>query len=65
MPTIKITGMSCNHCVASVTKTLNEIVGIKNVQVDLKQGQATYDEEKPVSIETIRAAISAIGFGVE
>ena len=65
MPTVKITGMSCNHCVSSVTKTLSEIEGIKNVKVDLKNGQASYDEEISVSIDSIRSAISAIGFGVE
>ena len=35
MATIKIKGMSCNHCVMAVTKALNEIAGIKNVKVDL------------------------------
>jgi copper chaperone CopZ len=28
MPTIKVKGMSCQHCVASVTKALSEIEGI-------------------------------------
>jgi len=35
MPTIKIEGMSCNHCVMAVTKALSGIDGIGNVKVDI------------------------------
>ncbi len=62
MPTIKVKGMSCQHCVASVTKALSELEGISNVQVNLEKGEATYNEESVVSPETIKAAIVAIGF---
>ncbi|MGB5233404.1 MAG: cation transporter, partial [Desulfoprunum sp.] len=34
MATIKIKGMSCQHCVAAVTKALSELPGISNVKVD-------------------------------
>lgn len=45
MKTVKIKGMSCGHCVMAVTKALGGIAGIKNVQVDLKNGAATFEEE--------------------
>ena len=64
MPTVKIKGMSCQHCVASVTKALSEIDGITNVQVDLDKGEATYNEQNPVDAQTIKDAIAAIGFEV-
>ena len=48
MKSIKIKGMSCQHCVMAVTKALGAIDGIKDVKVDLKSGQATYEETKPV-----------------
>lgn len=64
MPTIKIKGMSCGHCVASVTKALNDIEGISSVQVELEKGEATYQEATPVSPDTIKDAISKIGFEV-
>ena len=38
MTTIKISGMSCQHCVMAVTKALGGIDGIKDVQVDLQKG---------------------------
>jgi len=56
--------MSCQHCVASVTKALNDIEGISDVKVDLEAGSATYNENSPVTIEAIKDAISRIGFEV-
>jgi len=38
MPTIKIKGMSCQHCVSSVSKALADIEGIVDVTVDLEAG---------------------------
>ena len=43
MATIKVKGMSCNHCVVAVSKALNQIDGIKNINIDLKKGEATFD----------------------
>jgi copper chaperone CopZ len=57
--------MRCGHCVGSVTKALEAIEGVTNVKVDLAKGEAAYDEEKPVGVNKIKAAISAIGFEVE
>lgn len=62
MASIKINGMSCGHCVASVTKALSEIDGITDVQVDLQKGEATYTSEKEIALKTIKDAISKIGF---
>ncbi|WP_243544520.1 heavy-metal-associated domain-containing protein [Pseudodesulfovibrio tunisiensis] len=64
MPTIKINGMSCQHCVKSVTEALQQIDGITDVKVDLLAGTATYDEEKSVDPATVRDAIIRIGFEV-
>ena len=64
MPTIRVKGMSCQHCVASVTKALNEIEGISDVAVDLGKGTATFNEKAPVAPDTIKKAIAAIGFEV-
>ena len=48
MTTIKIKGMSCQHCVMAVTKALGSIEDIKDVRVDLQKGEATFTEVKPV-----------------
>ncbi len=64
MPTVKISGMRCGHCTASVTKALAAIDGLTQIVVDLEKGEARYVETKPVPIENIRAAITKIGFEV-
>ena len=46
MKSIKIKGMSCQHCVMAVTRALSAVDGIKDVKVDLKSGIATYEEVK-------------------
>jgi copper chaperone len=64
MTTIKIKGMSCNHCVMAVTKVLRDIDGIRNVNVDLKNGEAAFDEVDPVDMETIKERIRKAGYEV-
>lgn len=64
MTTIKIKGMSCNHCVTTITKVLNNIKGIKNVKVSLEKGEATFDEEKPVDVNMIKEQIRKAGYEV-
>ena len=64
MATIKIKGMSCNHCMMAVTKALNEIEGIKNVKVDLSTGEATFEEEKPSNMMIVKEQIKKAGYEV-
>ena len=64
MTKIKIEGMSCNHCVMAVTKALNGIDGVANVAVDLKKGEASFDEVKPVEMTIIIEHIRKAGFEV-
>ena len=64
MATIKIKGMSCNHCVMAVQKALGEIDGTTDVKVDLDKGEATFDEATPVDMNTVQAAVKKAGFEV-
>ncbi len=61
MTTIKVTGMSCQHCVQSVTKALNEIEGVHDVQVSLENGEAEFTETQPVPLEIIRENLKKAG----
>ena len=60
MATVKISGMSCQHCVASVTKAIEELSGVTQVSVDLEKGEATYDGD--VSEQKVKDAIVKVGF---
>jgi len=64
MKSIKIKGMSCQHCVMAVTKALSALDGIKDVKVDLKSGMATYEEIKTVDPRDIAAAVKKAGYEV-
>jgi len=64
MPTINVKGMSCQHCVASVTKALEEVDGITEVKVNLQTGEVVYEEERPVPPETVKQTIHKTGFEV-
>jgi copper chaperone len=62
--TIKVKGMSCQHCVMSVTKALGQLEGIKNVQVDLAKGEVRFDNSKKIASNRIEKAISDAGYQV-
>ncbi len=61
---LKVKGMSCQHCVMSITKALGQLDGIKNVQVDLATGEVRFDNTKTVSSEQIEKAITEAGYEV-
>jgi copper chaperone len=64
MKSIKIKGMSCQHCVMAATRALSAVDGIKDVNVDLKSGVATFEEVKTVDPVVIAAAIKKAGYEV-
>ena len=64
MTTIKIKGMSCNHCVMAVTKALEEINGVKNIKVDLKKKEATFDKAGSADMNIIREQIKKAGYEI-
>lgn len=64
MKTIKVKGMSCQHCVKAVEKALGTIDGISQVTVDLAKGEASFEESKPVAEQLIRECIQKAGYEV-
>jgi len=62
--TIKIKGMSCNHCVMAVTKALSGIEGLKDVKVDLAKGEATFGSDQAVDLKVITSAVEKAGYEV-
>jgi len=62
MKTIKIKGMSCQHCVQAVEKALGTIDGVSQIKVDLAKGEASFAESKPVEEQVIRDCIKKAGY---
>ena len=60
---IKVDGMTCGGCVASVKRALQQIDGVGNVEVSLDQAQARveYDPAR-VDEAKLRSAIEDAGF---
>lgn len=62
--TYTVSGMTCGHCVSSVTEEISEIDGVSNVQVDLASGQVTVSSAAPVDPDAVRAAVEEAGYTV-
>ncbi|MFV0461950.1 MAG: heavy-metal-associated domain-containing protein [Nostocoides sp.] len=60
--TYTVTGMTCGHCVASVTEEVSEVAGVTDVQVDLDSSTMTVTSEVPVEKDTIAAAVTEAGY---
>jgi len=58
-----VEGMTCNHCVATVTDSLTKVNGIDNVEVDLSSGKAFYSGNIDKSV--INEAIESCGYNVK
>ena len=60
---INVNGMSCDHCVQTITAALKAINGVAGVQVDLENKAVTVDfEEDQTDLNTIAAKINEAGF---
>lgn len=46
--TLKVTGMTCGHCVRSVSEAIGGLDGVESADVQLENGEAVvlYDESK-------------------
>ena len=61
--TIKIDGMSCQHCVKTVTDVMMDLDGVSQVKVNLKKGEARLKFERDLlDLELLETAIVTAGF---
>jgi copper chaperone len=58
--TLKVEGMSCQHCVGHVHKALAGVPGVGTVEVDLAKGEARVSG--PVETAALVAAVEAEGY---
>lgn len=63
--TIKIEGMSCNHCKMAVEKVLKDISGVKKVTVDLGKKQAIIEADRNIDDKKIKEVIKDEGYEVK
>jgi copper chaperone CopZ len=62
--TLTVQGMTCGHCVASVTEELSELAGVQGVEVDLASGRVDVTSDRELEPTAVRAAVEAAGYAV-
>lgn len=60
--TYSVVGMTCGHCVSSVSTELGKVAGVTNVDVDLASGAVTVTSQGPLANQDVAAAVDEAGF---
>lgn len=60
--TVKISGMSCGHCVAAVKSVLQQVEGVTSL--DVKLGEAVIESAGELDTAAVKHAIEEEGFQV-
>ena len=62
---LKVEGMTCEHCVQTVTEAVGKIKGVEQLDISLEQKEVTIDfDELETQTEAICAQIVEAGFEV-
>ena len=59
-----VSGMTCSHCVASVTEELLEVEGVEAVDVELDTGLVTDTSAGPLERDVVAAAVDEAGYAL-
>ncbi|MGW4941893.1 heavy-metal-associated domain-containing protein [Actinoplanes sp. NPDC004185] len=57
-----VTGMTCSHCVNSVSTEIKQLPGVTDVQVDLGSGSVTVTSAQPLDEDAVAAAVDEAGY---
>jgi copper chaperone len=60
--TYQVTGMTCGHCVAAVTREVEALEPVTDVHVELESGDVTVVSERPLTDDEIGAAVDEAGY---
>ena len=59
---LRVEGMTCNHCTGMVQKTLEEIDGISNVSVDLDGKKASFETNNSQLVDKAIKEVTEAGY---
>ena len=62
--TVKVSGMTCNHCKANVENNLSAIEGIENIEIDLESGKVKMTGED-IDLGAVKNKVESIGYQFE
>jgi copper chaperone CopZ len=61
---LKVTGMSCGGCAASVEKALLKVPGVVSAHVALREGEAEV-QHQGTDVEALKTALTRSGYRAE
>jgi copper chaperone CopZ len=59
-----VSGMTCGHCVKSVTEEVSAIAGVTSVEVELDTGKVTITSAVPLAETDVKAAVDEAGYAL-
>lgn len=62
--TYRVTGMTCGHCVSSVTEELSKVDGVTAVEVNLDNGYVTVTSSTELDSKAVQTAIEEAGYAL-
>ncbi|MXP21853.1 cation-transporting ATPase [Gordonia sp. HNM0687] len=60
--TYTVAGMTCGHCVASVREEIEEIAGVRSVDVSLDTGAVEVTSDRELDLSEVNAAVTEAGY---
>jgi copper chaperone CopZ len=60
--TYTVVGMTCGHCVDSVTEEVTQVPGVTAVDVDLATGGLTVTSDTTIDDSAVQAAVEEAGY---
>lgn len=60
--TYDVVGMTCDHCVRSVTEEISALDGVSEVDVDLASGKVHVTIREPITTDQVREAVAEAGY---
>ncbi|MGV9868622.1 heavy-metal-associated domain-containing protein [Rhodococcus koreensis] len=61
---VTVTGMTCDHCVSSVTEEISELPGVTAVNVDLATGTVVIESTTDLDPGAVADAVAEAGYSV-
>ena len=62
--TYTVSGMTCAHCIMSVTEEITAIDGVIDVAVDLPTGAVAVTSDHPLDDARVRVAVEEAGYAL-
>ena len=60
----QVSGMTCGHCVSSVTEEISQLAGVHDVKVTLENGELEFTADQEITRELVVAAVAEAGYSI-